>query len=111
VSRLRRRSLSRKDGTSIASTPEKIDVLLQGMLSEKGYLSVVRDYEVIHRWPEIVGESLAAHAQCSRVEDGLLYIRVESSSWRQEISYMKQHIMVLIKSKIKNSSIKDIVLY
>jgi predicted nucleic acid-binding Zn ribbon protein len=91
--------------------PEKLGSILESVLSSGGYFSVCKDYEVLQAWPAIVGEQLAEVTSCTRVEEGVLYVRVPAAPWRQEISYMKQIILRKIRSQFRKASIKDIVFY
>jgi predicted nucleic acid-binding Zn ribbon protein len=87
--------------------PERIGPILDGMLSDRGYLSICRELQVVSRWPEIVGPEVAKAAECTRAENGVLYVRVASAAWRQELAYMKH--LILDKVKKECASITDIV--
>lgn len=89
--------------------PDTIGNVLDSVLAERGYLSVCREYEVISHWETIVGKTIAAVSTCCRVENGILYVSVKSSSWRQEMSFIKNKILDKIKSETKCNSIKEIV--
>lgn len=91
--------------------PKKIDSIVGNVLSQRGYLKVCREYDVISRWKEIVGERISDVTECSRVDNGVLYIKVNSSSWRQELVYLKEQILREIKDNTNCISIKDIVFF
>jgi len=91
--------------------PETIGSIIETMLGERGYLSPCRELEVVRSWPAIVGDRIASVSECSRVENGVLYVRVSSASWRQEISYVKHHILESIRKETPCTSIRDIVFY
>jgi hypothetical protein len=91
--------------------PEQIGDIVEAVLSERGYLTPCRELDVVRRWPDIVGVKLASVTECSRVESGVLFVRVASSPWRQEISYVKQHILDSIKKETPCTSIRDIVFF
>ncbi len=94
-----------------SSPPSHVGDIVAALLSERGYLSVCQEYQAVHRWAEIVGDKIAQHATCDRVEDGVLYVRVASASWRQEISYLKHTILETVKTVTGCKTIRDIVLY
>ena len=96
---------------SRASAPEAIGSIVEAKLRELGYLAPCRELDVVRRWPEIVGEKIAGVSECSRVDNGVLYVRVSSASWRQEICYIKPHILETIKKETSCTSIRDIVFY
>lgn len=91
------------------SHPDKIGDIVEKVLSARGYLTEFQEWTIHEKWMEIVGEKLAAESECRGVENGILYIRVKSASWRQEMSFFKQAIMEKILKHTKCRSIKDIV--
>jgi predicted nucleic acid-binding Zn ribbon protein len=91
--------------------PETIGSIIEAKLRELGYLAPVRELDVVRRWKELVGDRIAKVTDCSRVDNGVLYVRVASASWRQEISYIKPHILDTIKKETPCNSIRDIVFY
>ena len=91
--------------------PEKIDSILDTILQERGYKSVCKEYDVISQWKTIVGDKVSSVTQCDRIENGILYIRVMSSAWRQEIIYLKKIILKQILDNTDCNSIKDIVVF
>jgi predicted nucleic acid-binding Zn ribbon protein len=91
--------------------PEKIGSILDAVLGERGYLTPCREWDVVRRWPDIAGRKLASVTECSRVENGVLYVRVASAAWRQEVSYLKQRLLDAIAQETPCGSITDIVFY
>lgn len=96
---------------SIWKSPEKIGDLVESVLSDKGYLKVCKEWDAVAKWDEIVGERIASVTECTRLEDGKLYVKVTSSSWRNEIVYLKDEIIRKIKKETTCSSLVDIVFY
>jgi hypothetical protein len=96
---------------SLKKYPEKIDSILDTVLQERGYLSICKEYDVISQWKDIVGDKVASVTQCDRIENGTLFIRVTSASWRQEIVYLKKLLLEKIRSKSDCKSIKNIVIF
>lgn len=92
-------------------SPEKIGNLLDSILSERGYKTICKEYDVISKWKEIVGEKIALVTECTRIEDGKLYVKVSSSSWRNEIVYLKTEILKKIKKDTDCTTVFDIVFY
>jgi predicted nucleic acid-binding Zn ribbon protein len=89
--------------------PEKLNSILNSFLSSKGYLSSCKEFSVITQWKEIVGESVASVSYCENVENGILYVKVSSASWRQELSFLKRDILSKIGAVTDCHSITDIV--
>jgi hypothetical protein len=91
--------------------PEPIGSIINAVLGERGYLAPCREFDVMRRWPGIVGEKVAGVTECSRIDNGILYVRVSSAPWRQEISFMKHQILMAIKKETACTSIRDIVFF
>lgn len=89
--------------------PEKLGSILENILSERGYHTICKEYEVVSRWKEIVGERISEVTECSRVEDGILYVNVSTAPWRQEMVFLKQEILKQIKKVTGCDTIKDII--
>lgn len=94
---------------SIWKAPEKIDSILGDILSERGYLTICKEYEVVAKWKEIVGKKISEVTECSRVENGIIYVKVFSAAWRQEIVYLKPQLLSQIKRQTDCTTITDIV--
>lgn len=92
-------------------SPEKISGLIDSILTQKGYMSACKEWDVVAKWNEIVGEKIASVTECTRIEDGRLYVKVFSSSWRNEIVYLKDEIIKKIKLDTDCTSLVDIVFY
>ena len=73
-----------------------------------GFHIVCKEWEVVDRWHEIMLGSMAELTECSRVEDGVLHVKVESASLRQELSYLKEQIKASIRRVTGCETIKDI---
>ncbi len=91
--------------------PQQLGSILNTFLADRGYLTACKEAEVIQKWPEIVGERLVDVCKCTDVRDGIVYVRVPSAAWRQEVSYLKKQIMNQIKRICRCKTIRDIVFY
>jgi len=96
-------------GGQPASVGSFVDAMLERLLP--GFRVVCKEWEVVERWPEIVAGRIAEESECSRVENGVLYVRVESASWRQEASYLKESIKAAILRVTGCDTIREIVFY
>jgi predicted nucleic acid-binding Zn ribbon protein len=76
-----------------------------------GFHVVCKEWEVVDRWHEIMLGGVAELTECSRVEDGVLHVKVESASLRQELSYLKEQIKASIRRVTGCETIKDIRFY
>jgi len=78
------------------------------LLRKLGAEKKVKEFEAIAKWPGIVGEQIAEVTEPERVVDGILFVKVKNSVWRNELIYMKRQILAKIAEAIKEKAIKDI---
>ena len=95
----------------IREKPVKIGTVIKDFLSKTGYLNFCREFSIIQKWSSIVDNGLAKTSTCERVENGIVYVKVSSSSWRQEAIFHKEDLIQRIKNKCDCTNIKDIVFY
>ena len=89
--------------------PQRIGTLLEEILSEKGYLTYCKEYGIIQKWRSIVDKKFADATICERVENGVIYVKVSSATWRQEAVYRKEILLKHIQIDLGCPTIKDIV--
>lgn len=94
-----------------SKAPASVGDILDAFLKSTGLDVDVKEWDVVGRWDEIVGDRIAAVTKCGRVEDGILYVKVTTAPWRQELSYMKDAIKEKIANVTECGTIKDIVFY
>lgn len=66
-------------------------------------------YEVVNEWEKIVGKKIASVTTAEKVVDGKLIVRVNSSAWRNELSFLKREIIKKINKKFMEEIITDII--
>jgi hypothetical protein len=82
---------------------------MESILSKRGYLAACRESQIKDRWELIVGKRIARISECRGVENGILYVRVASAPWRQEVSFFKEEILSQIRQHTQCDTVKDIV--
>lgn len=92
-----------------SNPPQKIGSIVESVLAERGYLTACREQEIITSWSSLVGSAVSEATECNRVENGIVYVRVLTAPWRQELAYLKQPLLDKIKKRF--SSINNIVFY
>jgi predicted nucleic acid-binding Zn ribbon protein len=60
-------------------------------------------------WEEVVGEKIAGVAVPVKNKKGVLFVKVEDSVWRFELTRRKEEILVKVNEHSNKNSIKDIV--
>ncbi|MNT47250.1 hypothetical protein D3C72_1839490 [compost metagenome] len=60
------------------------------------------------RWEEVVGPTIAKNAEPVGFQRGTLYVWVRSSSWMQQMVFMRDPIRNTINQKFENNFVKYI---
>ena len=63
---------------------------------------------IVAEWDEIVGKPMCEHAKAEKVRNGILYISVSNSAWRNEIYFQKDFIVAKANDYVKESIVKDV---
>jgi predicted nucleic acid-binding Zn ribbon protein len=70
--------------------PRPIGDALADVLRARGWDGRLAAARVVARWPEVVGEAVAAHCQPSRLEaDGTLQVVADSAAWATQLTYLQ----------------------
>jgi len=59
-------------------------------------------------WKDVVGERAAAHTMPAWIKKDVLWGYVDSSSWMQELAFMKPEIMEQVNQHFRSVTISDI---
>ena len=91
--------------TTATPLGEALDLLL------KRYKIAGRVHEqvVIEQFERLMGTAFTQRAKAVKIEDGLLFLEVTSSVWRQELFYQKRNIIERINSALGEKIVREIV--
>lgn len=68
------------------------------------------DIKIIEIWDEIIGKNLQKYVIDSKVYKGKLYIKLKSSTLRNEFTYQKSDLIRQINQRFGKKVIEDIIL-
>jgi len=91
------------------SGPRNIGTVLETLISELGIEKKIKGHQVVALWEEIVGEKIAKVTEAHKVDDGVLFVKVKNSAWRNELTMKKLEIIKMINDKVKRNTVSDIV--
>ena len=75
---------------------------------ETGIDKALKQESAVFLWKEIVGKTVSSVTEAKKVEKGVLLIKTQSPTWRQELYMQKEEILNKINKKIGSSAIKEI---
>ena len=87
---------------------QPVGTVLASLLQELGLGKKLKQYEAVRIWQEVVGERIAKVATPTKIINGILIVKVERSTWRNELSLMRREIIAKINAALKEEIVKDI---
>ena len=88
--------------------PEKLDSILERVFSGLNLGIRVKQYQIWEVWDSVVGEPIARQAQPKQIRNMILWANVSSSTWMQQLEFMKQDITNKLNERIGEKVINDI---
>lgn len=89
--------------------PKRIGGLIEQILASFGLRDRFHGWQIVHRWPDIVGPEITRHARAVRFSEGILTVVVESDSWRQELEMQREHILNKIRALPEGRAVTRII--
>ena len=88
--------------------PKVLGDSITKLLRNMGIEEKVKEYQAINEWSQIVGENVSKVTKAQRVVNGILFVKVKNSSWRNELIYMRQEILIKIDKTVGSGIIKEV---
>jgi predicted nucleic acid-binding Zn ribbon protein len=80
-----------------AGKPVRVAEVLERYLKRSGLAPRVEQARVVNEWARLVGPQVARVASAQALsQDGTLFVKVQSSGWRQELSMMEPELVRLV---------------
>lgn len=77
-------------------------------LKAYGFDGKMKELDIIAAWPEMMGTAVAHRTKEITIRNGTLYLKMDSSVMRDELSHGKQVIIERINSKAGYPMIRDV---
>jgi hypothetical protein len=90
--------------------PVRLRDLLGGASSKIGVERPVETGRIWTRWSEIVGESIAEHAELLSLRGGTLRIKATSSAWATELGYLVEKIKDAVNEDAGRPLVTEVVI-
>ncbi|MEP7325228.1 MAG: DUF721 domain-containing protein [Gemmatimonadota bacterium] len=91
----KQRGTSKRDAAPVGETVDRV-------LAKNGLAKRVAQASVIEEWPELVGMQIAKVTQAESVTaDGVLWVRVATAAWANELSMMTPRILARVNAERK----------
>ena len=90
------------------STPENVGSILERIFSTLNLGIKVKQYQIWDVWEEVVGEAIARQAQPHQTRNMVLWVTVSSSTWMQQLEFIKKQMVDRLNDRIGEKVITDI---
>jgi predicted nucleic acid-binding Zn ribbon protein len=88
---------------------QSIGAIIQEWLRSQNLEDKIQEKSVPSYWIEIVGETVAKHAEVERVDKGKMYIKVESATWRNEVMLRREEIRTKVNEHFGAEIVKEVI--
>ncbi len=78
------------------------------LFRDLGIDKAIQQNMAVSRWPEIVGERIAEISEAERIENGVLFVKVSSPVWRNELVFMKSNLIISVNEALAKTVVRDI---
>ena len=89
-------------------SPQALGNIIGEVLNHYGLEAKARNYDVLTRWSEIVGEKVAQSTHAEKLERGVLTVKVANAVWRYELSLRSKEILKKIAATCGDGLVTEI---
>jgi predicted nucleic acid-binding Zn ribbon protein len=110
----RRRKRAARDESSVpygvGRDPRGIGDVLGSLTAELGWDSPIAQAELVAKWPEIVGENIAAHTRPVGFQEGELLVRCDSTPWATELRRMRATLTTTLLTMFPAAGLESVTI-
>jgi len=90
---------------------DSIDNLINSVLGQWGYSKKIKETEVVDAWKDIIGVSIANRTLKIYMNNGKLYVQVNSSIVKNELIMLKEGIRTALNKRVGEDIVKEVIIY
>lgn len=84
--------------------------LIKTFYHENNRDNALKEQAVLDSWKDAVGDFIAAHTIKTSITNGVLYVKVDADSLRNELVFSKSTIIEKLNKYVDGEILKDIVI-
>ncbi len=88
--------------------PQPLGRLTARIIAERGWKEHLTGGSVIARWPELVGEEVAAHSVPEQLKGTELHVRAESTAWATQLRLLQRQLIKRFAEKLGDGVVTSI---
>jgi predicted nucleic acid-binding Zn ribbon protein len=85
--------------------PQPLDTTVGRLVEDHGWELDLRVHGVFGRWPELVGDEVAAHSTPESFEDGRLVVRTDSTAWATQLRLLAPTVVRRLNEELGHGSV------
>ena len=90
------------------SFPSSVGEILERVFNKFSIDKKLKEVKALKLWEEVMGEKISRHSLPLFVRKGNLFVRVDSSGWLTQLTYLKHEIISELNERLGGESIKNI---
>ncbi len=87
---------------------QPIGKILESVVRDLGLAKKLSEQRAVIEWPDVVGRRIAEHARAMRVDEGRLFVEVDSPVWSQELTLMRREILRQLNDRIGRKTVDNV---
>jgi len=91
-----------------SSFPSSVGEVLERLFNKLSIDKKLKEVNALKLWEEVTGEKISQHSLPLFVRKGNLFVRVDSSGWLTQLTYLKLEIISELNERLGRESIKNI---
>jgi predicted nucleic acid-binding Zn ribbon protein len=88
--------------------PQLLDLTVGRLVSDHGWETDLAVHGVFGRWPEIVGDEVAAHCLPESFTDGKLVVRTDSTAWATQLTLLAGTVVRRLNEELGDGTVRVI---
>ena len=88
--------------------PQRVGAILEKTLKKMSLDRKLKEHEIWNVWNSVVGEHVSRHAQPDFMRNKILFVKVSSSPWMQQLHYMGMGIVEALNKILGTHIIEEI---
>jgi hypothetical protein len=89
---------------------DSLSAILTAVAPRLGLAATLCEHRLRERWPDIVGEQIAAHTRPDQIRFKKLYVLVEHSVWLQQLTFLKPDLLGKVRQAVGPDAVTELVL-
>jgi len=94
--------------TKARRNPQRVGSILEKTLKKMSLDRKLKEHEIWNVWDSVVGEQVSRHAQPDFMRNKILFVKVSSSPWMQQLYYMGKGIVEALNKSLGPHIIEEI---